>query len=101
MDHAADLNIPPENVWAGKSRNDLVASLPTRSVYNPWSWGERPFGVDPTDSRFGGQQFGVQDGSKWPPFAAHSLYWDENSESLKNMALIVNGEYPMSGTEPQ
>ncbi len=35
------------------------------------------------------------------PFAAHSLYWDENSESLKNMALIVNGEYPMTGGEPQ
>ncbi|MFD5041325.1 alpha/beta hydrolase [Streptomyces sp. NPDC058377] len=101
VDHAADLNVPPENVWAGKSRNDLVASLPTRSVYNPWSWGERPFGVDPTEPRFGGQQFGVQDGSKWPPFAAHSLYWDENSESLKNMALIVNGEYPMTGGEPQ
>ncbi|BFP52873.1 hypothetical protein SCMC78_26800 [Streptomyces sp. CMC78] len=101
VDHAADLNLPPENVWAGKSRNDVVASLPTRSIYNPWSWGERPFGVDPTDPGFGGQQFGVQDGSKWPPFAAHSLYWDENSESLKNMALIVNGEYPMSGAEPQ
>ena len=97
VDHAADLNLPPENAWAGKSRNDIVASLPTRSFYNPWSWGERPFGVDPTDPSFGGQQFDVQDGSKWPPFSAHSLYWDENSESLKNIALLVNGEYPMSG----
>ncbi|MER5363273.1 alpha/beta hydrolase [Streptomyces sp. NPDC002785] len=101
VDHAGDLNLSPESVWAGKSANDVVAGLPTRTIYNPWSWGERPFGVDPTAPEFGGNMFGVQDGSKWPLFSAHSLYWDENSESLKNMALIVNGEYPMSGTVPE
>ncbi|WP_405810442.1 alpha/beta hydrolase family protein [Streptomyces sp. NBC_00210] len=101
VDNARDLNIPPEAVWAGKSKNDPVAHLPTRTPWDPRDWGKRPFGVDPTSFDFGGNSFGVQDGSKWPPFSAHSLYWDENSESLGNMALLVNGEWPASGMDPE
>ncbi|MFF5564888.1 alpha/beta hydrolase [Streptomyces sp. NPDC012623] len=97
VDHARDLNLPPEAVWAGKAKNDLVAQLPTRSFWDPRDWGHRPFGTDPTSSEFGGNSFGVQDGNKLPVFSAHSLYWDINSESLRNMGLIANGEYPTSG----
>lgn len=101
VDHASDLNVSPEAAWAGRSKNDIVAHLPNRTFWNPWDWGNRPFGVDPTSPEFGGNSFGVQDGNKLPLFSAHSLYWDNNSESLGNMALIVNGEYPMSGTIPE
>ncbi|MEV7868181.1 alpha/beta hydrolase [Streptomyces sp. NPDC088124] len=101
VDHARDLNLPPEAVWAGKAKNDLVAQLPTRTFWDPRDWGHRPFGTDPTSQEFGGNSFGVQDGNKLPPFSAHSLYWDEYSESLRNMGLIANGEYPTSGARSE
>lgn len=65
--HAKDLG-DPNHVWVGEAKNDPIADLPR-------------FGGDPSEERFGAQNFRVQDDG------GHSGYWDK--ESLQNIARIV------------
>ncbi|MGV4923680.1 alpha/beta hydrolase family protein [Streptomyces sp. BHT-5-2] len=102
VDHAKDLNIPPERVWAATAKNDLINLAPPQegelSILNPMAY-KRFFddhsilyGCDPTTDDFGGKTFKVADG-KAPgsdgPMPAHSQYWE--GESLTHMANIVTG----------
>lgn len=71
-------------------------------------WGHSHFGVNPASLDFGGHDFQVPPGT--PPdtsniingilgvpvpfsIPAHSQYWDVGSQSLKNLAHIVDGKY--------
>ncbi|MFI2029004.1 alpha/beta hydrolase [Streptomyces buecherae] len=92
VDHAKDLNVDPDRVWAGKARYDKITWLPSP---NPFKWGEKPFGPDPTSPAFGGGRFDVEEGSKWHPISAHSIYWDEGSTSLRNITEISLGREPI------
>lgn len=74
---AEELGMGPGRVWAAEAPGDLVADLAR-------------FGNDPCDTSFGARRFGTRGGSF---FGAHSSYWDDDSQSLKNLAHIVNGNY--------
>lgn len=104
VDHAKDLNISPDRVFAATSDHDLINLAPptARDPLSPKAWWDSfddhtiVHGTDPTTDDFGGQVFEVPDG-KWPMedwemMPAHSQYWDERP--LGSLAKIVTGGRP-------
>ncbi|EYT84529.1 hypothetical protein CF54_00990 [Streptomyces sp. Tu 6176] len=105
VNHAEDLNIPADRVWAATAKNDLVNLAPppagTLAPLNPKAYMRLfddhsiMYGYDPTSDDFGGQRFKVADG-KLPgsdgPMPAHSQYWE--GASLTSMAKIATGGTP-------
>ncbi|MFF9401575.1 alpha/beta hydrolase [Streptomyces sp. NPDC014744] len=106
VDHAKDLNIPPDRVFAATAKNDLINLAPPPAgplaPLNPKAY-MRLFddhsivhGTDPVSDDFGGRVFDVPDG-KFPGsggemMPAHSQYWD--AEPLISLARIVTGGQP-------
>ncbi|MFF8638700.1 alpha/beta hydrolase [Streptomyces pilosus] len=102
VDHAKDLNIGTDHVFAATARNDLVNLAPppagTLAPLNPNAYVRLfddhsiMYGNDPTSNEFGGQTFTVASG-KLPGtdglMPAHSQYWE--GESLYHMARIATG----------
>ncbi|RSN08681.1 hypothetical protein DMB42_19990 [Nonomuraea sp. WAC 01424] len=106
---ASDLGV--KQVWVGESPQDPIADLghlplsggrnPVSGVLTPWlPNGAGPFGTDPSNIAFGANRFVVDPKPASGPLAftgydigAHSGYWDSQSESLKNMGFIINGQY--------
>ena len=94
-DHASDLRMGAGHVWAGAAADDHVAN-PER--HTPWYTGipiigpllpgieENIHGISPHRQEFGANQFHTDTGG-------HSGYWDPDSESLRNQARIVVGQY--------
>ncbi|MFE2699523.1 alpha/beta hydrolase [Streptomyces mirabilis] len=104
--HARDLNIPADHVWAATAKNDMVnlapppagqlAPLNPKAYWRLFNDHSIMYGNDPTSNEFGGQTFKVPDGHLpgWhgKPMPAHSQYWE--GESLDHMAEIVTGGTP-------
>ncbi|SCL40881.1 Alpha/beta hydrolase [Micromonospora pallida] len=101
VDHAADLRLPPGQVWASTAADDVIGlvrppvELAGRAAVGavlPWLAGDvvgRPdddlwFGRDPTDPGFGGRTF---PSGRY----GHTGYWDPANPALDNMAHIVLG----------
>ncbi|WP_214110416.1 alpha/beta hydrolase [Acrocarpospora catenulata] len=93
-----------DQVWVGESPQDFIADighLPVKGergdkgVITGTLSSEGPFGTDPSDYSFGARQFLVQGGGSGSSYniSSHSSYWDNESISLKNMGLLVNGNY--------
>lgn len=106
VDHAKDLNIPPDRVFAATAKNDLINLAPppagTLAPLNPKAY-MRLFddhsivhGTDPVSDDFGGTVFDVPDGrfpgSGGEMMPAHSQYWD--AQPLVSLARIVTGGQP-------
>ncbi|XEC30338.1 hypothetical protein JAO84_05680 [Streptomyces fradiae] len=102
VDHAKDLNIPPDHVFAATAQNDLINVAPpfAKDYLSPKAYWDTFFdgdaivhGTDPTSEDFGGQVFEVPDGklpgTDWEMMPAHSQYWDE--KPLGTMGKIVTG----------
>jgi hypothetical protein len=70
VDHASDLG--DGNVWVGLAQWDLVG-------YSEWH------GSNPHDRAFGARRFHTGD------ISGHSSYFNEGSESLRNLGLITAG----------
>lgn len=110
VEHAADLHIDPAQVYVGAASNDPVANLPSAenltqlpgNALNALGWAtglsdynvHGPFGQLPYNPEFGAHTFQVASGALWPPGAAHSQYWDPNSDSLRNIGAIITGNQP-------
>lgn len=106
VDHAKDLNIPADRVFAATAKNDLINLAPPPAGFlaplNPKAYMELfddhsiVHGTDPTSDDFGGQVFKVPDGklpgAGWEMMPAHSQYWDERP--LGSLAKIVTGGRP-------
>jgi alpha/beta hydrolase family protein len=86
VEHADELGLPPERVWAGTSGLDEIQIA---SSGNPIDWitpsDDMWYGKDPSDEAFGGRQLPT---GTW---ARHGDYWD-NPESLDGMARVVAGK---------
>ncbi|MDF3141213.1 MULTISPECIES: alpha/beta hydrolase [unclassified Streptomyces] len=105
VNHAKDLNIPADHVWAATAKNDLVNVAPPPAgmlaPLNPKAYMRLfddhsiMYGNDPTSDEFGGRTFRVADG-KFPGadgfMPAHSQYWE--GDSLADMAKIATGGTP-------
>jgi len=76
---AAELNIDPRHVWAGRGDYDAV----------PWL-GQFSHGTQPHSPEFGANRFYVDT-------TGHSAYWTPDSHSLRNQARILVGDYTSVG----
>ena len=103
VDAAADLRVPPGQVWASTSRADIIQW----AAVSPWSLAEdvvlsravpagallafaRPeddlyFGTNPSDPAFGARVFAS------PPGAGHLGYWDTGGAALDALTNIAVG----------
>jgi len=92
VDHARDLNMPPEHVHATVADHDMI------KLTNAHGMGPDPLGPSPATADFGGDVFTSKPGTEGPwqhlgySFAAHSEYWDENNDSLANLGLVIAGK---------
>jgi Alpha/beta hydrolase len=98
VNHAAQLGMSSTHVWAGANVHDPVPQLPPSNPLTALGNDNAGhFGNNPATSAFGGQVFNAShDPSRsfsGLDLSAHSAYWDANSDSLKNMARIVDGQY--------
>ncbi len=93
--NAGDTGVDPDHVWAGANSHDPVTWLGNHG----WVHGETALGAglgdDPAEDDFGANRFGAEDPTRGSgnPFDQHSLYFDHDSESLHNIASVVNGDY--------
>ncbi|UKY54871.1 hypothetical protein [Streptomyces inhibens] len=80
MDHAKDLNMDPDRVWAGWAPDDIVSTDASGKA----------LGEKPAEKEFGGKVFDVDT-------SGHGGYWDKDSESLANQGRIIAGMPPGEG----
>jgi hypothetical protein len=104
-DHARNLNIGPEHVWAGSAEDDPVSNpgghahwvqTGANVLFGPLGGlVAGPVFVDAEDDGHGPSphysDFGANRYVTDTP--GHSRYWDENSQSLRNQASVVVGLY--------
>ncbi len=91
-DNAGDLGVDAEHVWVGASSRDPVTYLGGAGWVN---MSDVTLGNDPAEDDFGANRFEAEatDRGGYVAFGDHSKYFDRESESLYNMANIVNGAY--------
>ncbi len=101
VDHARDLHIDPQHVWAGSAGDDPVSET---SNVTKWTQGipiVGPFVGDayedghnqsPHYEDFGANRFKVDT-------EGHTQYWNPDSGSLKNQANILVGQYGLTSLE--
>ncbi|WP_286160427.1 alpha/beta hydrolase [Streptomyces yunnanensis] len=80
VDHAKDLQMDPNHVWAGWAPDDVVSTVASNKT----------LGENPADQDFGGKVFEVDT-------EGHGGYWDQGSESLANQGRIIAGMPPRPG----
>lgn len=81
-EHASDLQIGAENVYATTAPNDLIHVVPDAS----WA-----HGTAPVMESFGAEVFETprHDGSR---AEAHSAYWDDGNPARESFSMIVTGD---------
>ena len=98
-DSAADTGIDPGHVWAGANSRDPIADLGNHGWIHGETLGGAGLGDDPAEDDFGAQRFRAESATRaddalgLDAFGDHSKYFDHNTESLYNIAAIVNGDY--------
>ncbi|MCD4535880.1 alpha/beta hydrolase family protein [Nocardioides sp. cx-169] len=94
-DHARDLGIDPEHVWAGANSRDPVADLGNHGWVHGETVGGAGLGDDPAEDDFGAHRFQAESTTRGGAFSFddHSKYFDHDTESLHNISQIVNGNY--------
>jgi pimeloyl-ACP methyl ester carboxylesterase len=89
--------IDGEHVWAGSNSRDPVTHLTGGAIGALWD----PLGLDPSSESFGANRFQAEDVNRenggTGGFDNHSRYYNENTESLYNLAAIVTGNYHQVG----
>ena len=73
------MHIGADNFWAGAASDDVVSYTEVH-------------GNSPVDWSFGGQRITTEGAS------GHSDYWNPGTESLRNQAYIVTGNYEQVDT---
>ncbi|MFS3127884.1 alpha/beta hydrolase [Nocardioides sp. Bht2] len=94
-EHASDLGVGEDHVWVGSNSRDPVADLGDKGWVNKGNI-ELGLGRDPAEDDFGANRFeaeAVDRGEGLNPLNDHSKYFDHDSESLDNLAQILNGDY--------
>lgn len=85
--------IDSEHVWAGSASRDPVTYFNDSNTLGTWD----ALGLDPSLNDFGANRFRAESVNRGDGglgnFNNHSRYYDNNSESLFNMASIVTGNY--------
>jgi len=98
-DHATDLGVDPDHVWAGANSRDPVANLGNHGWWHLESaLGGAGLGDDPVEDAFGAHRFRAEsttraDNDGLEAVGDHSKYFDHDTESLYNISQVVNGRY--------
>ena len=93
VDHADDLGIGAEHVWAGASSRDPIAELAGNGSFDLGTLLGAGLGNDPAGDDFGAVRFQAESTTRgWVDnFGDHVKYFDHDTESLRNLADIVTG----------
>jgi uncharacterized protein YukE len=86
IDDVGDLHLP--RLYVGQNHDDLVAGLGQNGALGLGGVGH---GQDPADSGFGATRFQANAGAGHDD---HSAYYDNDSESLRNLGAILAGQEP-------
>ncbi len=92
---AQDTGVEPEHVWAGANSRDPVVDLGNRGwLHLESALDGQGLGGDPAEDDFGARRFRAEsaDRPRWWSTAEHQRYFDHDTESLFNLATIVNGD---------
>jgi Alpha/beta hydrolase len=98
---AGDLSTGHDHTWVGSASRDFVTSLGRTGWEDPTGViadaipGVELLGNDPAEDTFGANRFQAEDparGDDWN-VEDHSRYYDQNTESLYNIAAIAAGQY--------
>lgn len=110
-DSAADLGVGKDHVFVGTNSQDLVGRLGQTGWVSPSAvgagvltgpiggiiaqFGGAGLGDNPAEDDFGAVRFQAESTTRGslPNIDDHVKYYDHDSESLSNMAHIVNGQY--------
>lgn len=90
-DHAGDFGVGEDNVYVGRDSRDLVAVLGDEGWVGKGGLG---LGTDPSSEEFGATRFEAEDVDRaWHRNTgdAHGSYLDHDTESLYNIARVVDG----------
>lgn len=95
VDSVDDLGVDPEHVWAGANSRDPIAHLADDGWLGLGTLDGAGLGSDPVEDDFDANRFAAEDPSRGPgpDLDQHSLYFDHDTESLHNIASIVNGDH--------
>lgn len=96
VDHASDLGVGADHVWAGNNSRDPVAALADQGWVGLGTVFGGGLGNSITEDEFGANRFRAESTTRndWVRnFDDHVKYFDQGSESLYNIAHIVVGEY--------
>ncbi len=74
------------HVWAGAAEHDPIVQVTSGDWFTADGSSTGPY-----DDSFGANQFGVQDDTDLR--GSHGVYYNEGSESLRNLANIATGHY--------
>lgn len=93
--HASETGVAAGHVWAGRNSQDPIVALGNHGALSLQSALGAGLGTDPASDGFGARRFEAEsvtrgDGTS---IADHLKYFDHDTESLANMAHIVDGEY--------
>jgi uncharacterized protein YoxC len=95
VDHASDLGIGADHVWAGNNSRDPVAALADDGWFGSHTLGGAGMGNDTVEDDMGANRFQAESTTRgdvrW--FGDHSKYFEPNSESLYNISQVVAGDY--------
>lgn len=93
--HATDLGVDPDHVWAGANSHDPIADLGNHGSVNLGTALGAGLGDDPVEDDFGATRFEAESTSRGEgsAFADHTKYFDHGTESLANIARVVDGAY--------
>lgn len=96
VEHASELGVGADHVWAGNNSRDLVAALADDGWVGGWMLGGAGLGNDIVEDDFGANRFQAESTTRadvMRNFGDHTKYFDPDTESLYNIGQIVVGDY--------
>jgi hypothetical protein len=96
VEHASELGVGADHVWAGNNSRDLVAALADDGWAGGWMLGGAGLGNDIVEDDFGANRFQAESTTRadvMRNFGDHTKYFDPDTESLYNIGQIVVGDY--------
>lgn len=95
-EHASELGVGADHVWAGNNSRDLVAALADDGWMGGWMLGGAGLGNDIVEDDFGANRFQAESTTRADVvrnFDDHTKYFNPGTESLYNIGQIVVGDY--------
>ncbi|MEP9381370.1 alpha/beta hydrolase [Nocardioides cheoyonin] len=92
---AGALGVGADHVWVGRNSADPVATWGDDGWVDTYLLGGGGLGRDPAEDDFGAQRFEAESTTRGQGgfFGDHHKYFAHDTESLANIAHVVNGQY--------